>query len=162
MPATQVRCQRCVCYMYLECEESGRCSLGLLCDFYVNGLKEDRIRMQWAEIDAVQKTYTDIRILKCIEADILPDGTMGYADGLLAQFDFVTASVHSRFNLPEEQQTKRIWRALANLYVTMLGHPTGRLLLSRAGIASISRKSSRLPRFIVKLSKLTAVVTGWT
>lgn len=101
--------------------------------FYVNGLKEDRIRMQWAEIDAVQKTYPDIRILKGIEADILPDGTMDYADGLLAQFDFVIASVHSRFNLPEEQQTNRICRALANPYVTMLGHPTGRLLLSRAG-----------------------------
>ncbi|HTK86369.1 MAG TPA: DNA polymerase/3'-5' exonuclease PolX [Nitrospiraceae bacterium] len=101
--------------------------------FYVNGLKEDRIRAQWAEIDSIQKTYSDIRVFKGIEADILPDGTMDYPDDLLAQFDFVIASVHSRFNLPEEEQTRRICRALANPYVTMLGHPTGRLLLSRAG-----------------------------
>jgi DNA polymerase (family X) len=101
--------------------------------FYVNGLKEDRIRAQWAEIDSVQKMYSDIRIFKGIEADILPDGTMDYPDDLLAQFDFVIASVHSRFNLPEDEQTRRICRALANPYVTMLGHPTGRLLLSRSG-----------------------------
>src|SRR5205807_5376781 len=74
--------------------------------FYVNGLKEDRIRAQWAEIDSIQKRYSDIRIFKGIEADILPDGTMDYADDLLAQFDFVIASVHSRFNLPEAQQTQ--------------------------------------------------------
>jgi DNA polymerase (family 10) len=100
---------------------------------YVNGLKEDRIRAQWAEINAVQRRYPEIHILKGIEADILPDGTMDYADDLLAQFDFVIASVHSRFNLSAEDQTRRICRALANRYVTMLGHPTGRLLLSRSG-----------------------------
>ena len=64
---------------------------------------------------------------------ILPDGSMDYPDALLAEFDFVIASVHSRFNLSEEDQTRRICRALANPYVTMLGHPTGRLLLSRPG-----------------------------
>jgi DNA polymerase (family 10) len=101
--------------------------------FYVNGLKEDRIRAQWAEIEDVQKKHLDIHIFKGIEADILPDGAMDYPDDLLAQFDFVIASVHSRFNLSEEDQTRRICRALANPYVTMLGHPTGRLLLSRAG-----------------------------
>lgn len=100
---------------------------------YVNGLKEDRIRAQWTEINAVQRRYPEILILKGIEADILPDGTMDYADDLLAQFDFVIASVHSRFNLSEADQTRRICRALANRYVTMLGHPTGRLLLSRSG-----------------------------
>jgi DNA polymerase (family 10) len=101
--------------------------------FYVNGLKEDRIRTQWAEIEQVQKKYTDIHIFKGIEADILPDGAMDYPDELLAQFDFVIASVHSRFNLSEEEQTRRICRAVAHPFVTMLGHPTGRLLLSRAG-----------------------------
>jgi DNA polymerase (family 10) len=101
--------------------------------FYVNGLKEERIRDQWAEIDDVQKRYSDIHVFKGIEADILPDGSMDYPDDLLAQFDFVIASVHSRFNLSEEDQTRRICRALSNRYVTMLGHPTGRLLLSRAG-----------------------------
>lgn len=101
--------------------------------FYVNGLKEDRITAQWQEIDDIQRKYPDIHIFKGIEADILPDGAMDYSDDLLAQFDFVIASVHSRFNLSEDDQTRRICRALANRYVTMLGHPTGRLLLSRPG-----------------------------
>ena len=99
--------------------------------FYANGLKEDRIRAQHAEIAAVQKKYSDVRIFKGIEADILADGAMDYPDEVLATFDFVIASVHSRFNLSEEEQTRRICRALANPYVTMLGHSTGRLLLSR-------------------------------
>lgn len=101
--------------------------------FYANGLKEPRIRQQWVEIEAVQKKYPDIHIFKGIEADILPDGTMDYGDELLSQFDFVIASVHSRFNLSEADQTQRVCRALTNPYVTMLGHPTGRLLLSRPG-----------------------------
>lgn len=101
--------------------------------FYANGLKEPRIRQQWAEIEAVQTRYPEIHIFKGIEADILPDGTMDYPDDLLSQFDFVIASVHSRFNLSQEDQTRRVCRALANPYVTMLGHPTGRLLLSRPG-----------------------------
>jgi len=99
--------------------------------FYANGLKEDRIRAQHAEMAAVQKKFPDVRIFKGIEADILTDGAMDYPDEVLATFDFVIASVHSRFNLSEEDQTKRICRALANPYVTMLGHATGRLLLSR-------------------------------
>ncbi len=101
--------------------------------FYANGLKEDRIRAQHAEIAAVQKKFPGVRIFKGIEADILVDGAMDYPDEVLATFDFVIASVHSRFNLSEEDQTKRICRALANPYVTMLGHSTGRLLLSRDG-----------------------------
>jgi DNA polymerase (family X) len=101
--------------------------------FYANGLKEPRIRAQWEEIATVQKKYRDIHIFKGIEADILPDGSMDYPDELLAEFDFVIASVHSRFNLPEKEQTARICKALSNPYVTMLGHPTGRLLLGRTG-----------------------------
>ncbi|MEX5213002.1 MAG: DNA polymerase/3'-5' exonuclease PolX [Nitrospiraceae bacterium] len=101
--------------------------------FYANGLKEDRIREQHAAIDALRKRLPDILILKGIEADILVDGAMDYPDEVLAAFDFVIASVHSRFNLPEEEQTARVVRALANPHVTMLGHPTGRLLLSREG-----------------------------
>src|SRR5207247_2050622 len=88
---------------------------------------------QQAEIAAVQKKFPDVRIFKGIEADILVDGAMDYPDEVLATFDFVIASVHSRFNLSEEDQTRRICRALANPYVTMLGHPTGRLLLARDG-----------------------------
>lgn len=101
--------------------------------FYANGLKEDRIREQHAAIDALRKRATGIAVFKGIEADILADGAMDYPDEILARFDFVIASVHSRFNLSEEEQTHRVLRALANPYVTMLGHPTGRLLLSREG-----------------------------
>jgi DNA polymerase (family 10) len=101
--------------------------------FYARGLKEDRILAQRAEIAAVQKALPEIRIFKGIEADILPDGTMDYSDELLGSFDFVIASVHSRFNLSEDDQTRRICRALSNPHVTMLGHATGRLLLSRDG-----------------------------
>jgi DNA polymerase (family 10) len=100
---------------------------------YANGLKEPRIREQWEEIRLVQRRFPAVHIFRGIEADILPDGSMDYPDSLLAQFDFVIASVHSRFNLPEAEQTHRICKALSNPYVTMLGHPTGRLLLSRPG-----------------------------
>src|SRR5213594_4076525 len=108
--------------------------------FYANGLKEDRVRAQHAEIAAVQKRFPGVRIFKGIEADILADGAMDYPDEVLATFDFVIASVHSRFNLSEEDQTRRICRALANPYVTMLGHSTGRLLLSRDGYRVDMRK----------------------
>ena len=101
--------------------------------FYANGLKEDRIREQHAAIDALRKRISGITIFKGIEADILADGSMDYPDEVLARFDFVIGSVHSRFNLSEEEQTARVMKALANPHVTMLGHPTGRLLLSREG-----------------------------
>jgi len=101
--------------------------------FYANGLKEDRIREQHAAIDALRTRTSGIAIFKGIEADILVDGAMDYPEDVLARFDFVIGSVHSRFSLPEEEQTARVIRALANPYVTMLGHPTGRLLLSREG-----------------------------
>ncbi len=101
--------------------------------FYANGLKEDRIKEQHAAIDALRTRITGITIFKGIEADILPDGSLDYPDDVLARFDFVIGSVHSRFNLPEEEQTTRVVKALANPYLTMLGHPTGRLLLSRDG-----------------------------
>ena len=101
--------------------------------FYANGLKEDRIREQHAAIDALRKKVQGITVFKGIEADILADGSMDYPDEVLARFDFVIASVHSRFNLPEEEQTARVIKALSNPHVTMLGHATGRLLLSREG-----------------------------
>src|SRR5437867_3630407 len=101
--------------------------------FYANGLKEDRISEQHAAIDALRSRISGIAIFKGIEADILADGAMDYPDEVLERFDFVIGSVHSRFGLPEEEQTARVIRALANPYVTMLGHPTGRLLLSREG-----------------------------
>jgi DNA polymerase (family 10) len=98
-----------------------------------NGLTPDRVRKQWAEIDELNKKLKGITILKGTECDILQDGSMDYDDELLSQFDYVVASVHSFFNLPEEEQTARVCKALTNRYVTMLGHATGRLLLRRDG-----------------------------
>ncbi len=114
-------------YQYIGISDHSRSA------FYANGLQEDRIREQHAAIDALRKRVTGIAIFKGIEADILADGSMDYPDEVLARFDFVIASVHSRFNLSEEEQTARVLRALSNPHVTMLGHPTGRLLLSREG-----------------------------
>ncbi len=98
---------------------------------YARGLKVEEVNRQHAEIDRLNKELKPFRILKGIESDILPDGSLDYTDEVLASFDFVIASVHSRFNLPEEQMTHRICQALMNRHVTMLAHPTGRLLLSR-------------------------------
>ncbi len=98
---------------------------------YAGGLSPDRIRSQWAEIDEVNRTVSGIRVLKGIESDILADGTLDYPDDILAGFDFIIGSVHSRFNLSEAEMTARVCRAIASPYLTILGHPTGRLLLSR-------------------------------
>jgi DNA polymerase (family 10) len=122
-----VEAARALGYRYIGISDHSRSA------FYANGLKEDRIREQHAAIDALRGRVSGITIFKGIEADILSDGAMDYPDEVLARFDFVIASVHSRFNLAEEEQTNRVLRALANPHVTMLGHPTGRLLLSREG-----------------------------
>ena len=99
--------------------------------FYANGLNEDRIKQQHDEINQLNETYDDFTILKGIESDILQDGQLDYSDNVLATFDFVIASIHSGFQMSEQAMTERICIALANPYVTMLGHPTGRLLLGR-------------------------------
>ena len=77
----------------------------------------------------------DIRVFSGIECDILRDGSLDFEDEILAQLDFVVASVHSTFNLSEAEMTKRVIRAISNPFVTMLAHPTGRLLLKREGYA---------------------------
>jgi DNA polymerase (family 10) len=96
-----------------------------------NGLSPDRVRKQWADIDALNAKATDLRILKGTEADILPDGAVDFPDDLLAGFEYVVASVHTHFSLPEAEMTARVCRALSHPAVTMLGHSTGRLLLRR-------------------------------
>ncbi len=103
--------------------------------YYAHGLSPDQVREQWAEIEALNEEFEDILILKGIESDILHDGSLDYDEELLAGFDFVIASVHSHFSLDRGRQTDRICRALASPYTTMLGHPTGRLLLSRPAYA---------------------------
>ena len=100
---------------------------------YANGLTEDRVRAQWEEIDSVNAELQDVRVLKGIEVDILGDGRLDFEDDFLAQFDVVVASVHSRFGMTEAEATERIVRAVQNPHVHILGHPTGRLLLSREG-----------------------------
>lgn len=101
--------------------------------FYANGLKPDRVLAQMAEIDKLNAELHPFRVLKGIESDILNDGSLDYADDLLAQFDFVIASVHSNLKMSKEKATERVIRAIENPYTRILGHPTGRLLLSREG-----------------------------
>jgi DNA polymerase (family 10) len=101
---------------------------------YAGGLNEDALRRQWDEIDALNKEFAGrLLILKGTECDILRDGALDFDDSLLAQLDFVVASIHSNFNLPPEDQTRRMLNAIANPYVDIVGHPTGRILLGRAG-----------------------------
>jgi DNA polymerase (family X) len=103
---------------------------------YAGGLTIDRVRLQWAEIDALNaKLGPSFRIYKGTECDILIDGSLDYPDEILEGFDYVVASVHSGFGLDRSSMTDRIVRAVRNPRVTMLGHPTGRLLLARDGYA---------------------------
>lgn len=96
-----------------------------------NGLDERRALAHAARIREIGSRWDDITVLAGIECDIRPDGTMDLADDCLAQLDLVIASVHSSFHLDEAQMTDRVLRALANPWVDVLGHPTGRLLLKR-------------------------------
>jgi DNA polymerase (family X) len=103
---------------------------------YAGGLTVERVHDQWAEIDALNKTFGGkFHLFKGTECDILADGSLDYPDDLLDGFDYVVASVHSNFGLSREQMTSRLVRAVSNPRVTMLGHPTGRLLLARDGYA---------------------------
>ncbi len=121
--------------MALRCQKMGFKYLGI-CDhsksaFYANGLNEDRIKAQQDEIDALNEEFSNFTILKGIESDILPNGKLDYDDSVLQSFDFVIGSVHGSFKMSEAEMTTRICTALENPYLTMLGHPTGRLLLGR-------------------------------
>jgi DNA polymerase (family X) len=101
---------------------------------YAGGLTEERLRQQAEEIDRLNEEFAGrLYILKGIECDILRDGTLDFADEVLARLDFVVASIHSNFNLPSEEQTQRMLRAISDPYVDIIGHPTGRILLGRAG-----------------------------
>lgn len=100
---------------------------------YANGLSIDRLEQQWKEIDALNEKMAPFRIFKGIESDILSDGSLDYPNEILAKFDFVVASVHSNLKMDEEKATDRLIKAIENPYTTILGHPTGRLLLSRSG-----------------------------
>ncbi len=104
--------------------------------FQANGLDETRLRAQLDEIRALNGEYApDFRLFAGSEVDILRDGSLDFPDDLLAELDYVVASVHNVFTLPEAEQTARIIRAIENPHVTMLGHVTGRLLLKRESYA---------------------------
>ena len=101
---------------------------------YANGLTPARVREQQAEIDRLNDEYAGaFRILKGTECDILKDGALDFDEKTLASFDFVVASIHSHFELPPAEQTQRLIHALENPYLSILGHPTGRILLERNG-----------------------------
>jgi DNA polymerase (family 10) len=98
---------------------------------YAGGLRPEDLTRQADEIDEVNARLEGIRVLKGVEADILQDGRVDFDDAVLARLDFVIASVHSRFNMGEREMTARMLAAMDNPYLTIIGHPTGRLLLSR-------------------------------
>ncbi len=100
---------------------------------YANGLSVERLEEQWQEIATLNEKLAPFKIFRGIESDILGDGSLDYPDEILAKFDFVVASVHSNLKMDEERATARLIKAIENPYTTILGHPTGRLLLSRAG-----------------------------
>lgn len=100
---------------------------------YAGGLLPGKVVQQWEEIDKLNETLAPFKILKGIESDILSDGSLDYEKGILKGFDYVVASVHSGMNMTKEQGTNRLIKAIENPFTTILGHPTGRLLLSRDG-----------------------------
>ena len=101
--------------------------------FYANGLTEERIREQHRYVDELNTKFKPFKIFKSIESDILNDGNLDYADKILATFDLIIASVHSNLKMTEDKAMARLMKAIENPYTTILGHMTGRLLLSRSG-----------------------------
>jgi DNA polymerase (family 10) len=116
---------------------------------YANGLTPDRVKRQHEEIDKLNEEFAGrLRIFKGTECDILKDGALDYDDATLASFDFVVASIHGNFNLAPAEQTQRLIRAIENPYCSILGHPTGRILLEREGynpdLESVSTRAGEL------------------
>jgi DNA polymerase (family 10) len=102
---------------------------------YANGITVERLRDQWRRIDELNRDGSGIRIVKGLEADVLSDGTLDIPPGCEAGLEYVVASVHSAFRLSKELQTERIVSAVSHPACSVLGHPTGRLLLARPGYA---------------------------
>jgi len=117
------------------CRAAGYQYLGLtdhsVAAAYAGGLGEEKVRRQHEEIDALNRGAGGFRILKGIEADILADGSLDYGPALLDRFEFVIGSVHSRMEQDGPTMTQRVLRAMDDPHLTVLGHPTGRLLLAR-------------------------------
>jgi DNA polymerase (family 10) len=96
------------------------------------GLDKAKLKRQWKEIDKLQEEYDDIQLLRGIEVDILEDGSLDLDDDVLGDLDVVLATVHGHFDLPSDEQTKRLVTAMKNRSVHILGHPTGRLIGTRS------------------------------
>src|SRR5207245_9610201 len=94
-----------------------------------HGIYAEKLLAQAAAIQKLNKTFDGFRLFAGVECDILRDGSLDFPNEVLSQLDYVVASVHSVFNLSESEMTQRVIRALENPFVTMLAHPTGRLLL---------------------------------
>ncbi|MGV3589056.1 MAG: helix-hairpin-helix domain-containing protein [Adhaeribacter sp.] len=123
--------------MAIACRDKGFDYLGI-CDhsksaFYANGLQEFRVKEQHREIEKLNRQLAPFIIFKGIESDILADGSLDYENDVLASFDFVVASIHSNLKMDITKATNRLLGAIENPYTTILGHPTGRLLLRREG-----------------------------
>jgi DNA polymerase (family X) len=101
--------------------------------YYAGGLTEEQLKAQKADIDAHREEVKPMRVFRGTEADILPDGSIDYGHETLPVFDFVIASIHSRFSMQADEMTERILKAIDDPFVTIIGHLTGRLLLSREG-----------------------------
>ncbi len=101
--------------------------------FYAKGLSIEQVYAQHQEIDQLNAELSPFYIFKGIESDILSDGSLDYPDEVLKSFDFIVASIHSPLKMDEDKATHRLITAIENPYTTILGHPTGRLLLTRAG-----------------------------
>ena len=114
-------------YEYLGISDHSRTA------FYAGGLTIEQIEKQHEEIDGLNKELFPFKIFKGIESDILSDGSLDYPDEVLAKFDFIVSSIHSVLNMDINRATTRLITAIQNPYTTILGHPTGRLLLRRAG-----------------------------
>jgi len=124
--------------MALYCRDELKLEYLGMCDhsksaFYAKGLSIESVLQQQEEIDHLNKKLNGFHIFKGIESDILYDGSLDYPDEILKKFDFIVASVHSILKMDEEKATSRLIKAIENPYTTILGHPTGRLLLSRNG-----------------------------
>ncbi len=124
--------------MALYCKDELKLEYLGICDhsksaFYAKGLNEQRVYAQHQQIDELNAKLAPFKIFKGIESDILYDGSLDYSDDILKTFDFVVASVHSQLKMTEEKATSRLIKAIENPFTTILGHPTGRLLLTRKG-----------------------------
>jgi DNA polymerase (family 10) len=124
--------------MALHCRDVLKLQYLGMCDHsktavYAKGLTIESVLNQQVEIDHLNKKLTPFKIFKGIESDILSDGSLDYPDEILEKFDFVVASVHSAMKMDEEKATARLIKAIENPFTTILGHPTGRLLLARNG-----------------------------